>query len=65
MARRYLWDVGLNFGHSAGHGIGAYLGVHELPPFLSSTTCSKHGMKENMFSSNGKVNIYLFFSLFV
>lgn len=55
MARRYLWDVGLNYGHSTGHGIGSYLGVHELPPFLSSTVCAEHGMKENMFTSNGKV----------
>lgn len=30
-ARRALWDVGLNYGHGTGHGIGNYLSVHEWP----------------------------------
>lgn len=53
MARRYLWDVGLNYGHGTGHGVGAYMGVHEYPPLLSSS-CSSIGMRENMFTSNGR-----------
>uniref|UniRef100_A0A8C8ASQ2 X-prolyl aminopeptidase 2 n=1 Tax=Otus sunia TaxID=257818 RepID=A0A8C8ASQ2_9STRI len=28
-ARRALWDVGLNYGHGTGHGIGNFLSVHE------------------------------------
>src|SRR5208283_2493938 len=31
MARRPLWEAGLDFDHSVGHGVGAYLGVHEGP----------------------------------
>ncbi|SFP34334.1 aminopeptidase P family protein [Sphingomonas rubra] len=30
-ARRPLWEAGLDFGHGTGHGVGAYLAVHEGP----------------------------------
>jgi Xaa-Pro aminopeptidase len=35
MARRALWDVGLDYDHGTGHGIGSYLSVHEGPTGLS------------------------------
>lgn len=31
LARQALWEKGLNYGHGTGHGIGAYLNVHEGP----------------------------------
>jgi Xaa-Pro aminopeptidase len=31
LARQPLWNVGLDFEHGTGHGVGAYLGVHEGP----------------------------------
>ncbi|MCB9994272.1 MAG: aminopeptidase P family protein [Hyphomicrobiaceae bacterium] len=31
-ARKALWDVGLDYRHGTGHGVGAFLGVHESPP---------------------------------
>ena len=31
LARQALWDIGLDFNHGTGHGVGAYLGVHEGP----------------------------------
>lgn len=34
-ARRPLWRAGLNFSHGTGHGVGAYLGVHEGPVSIS------------------------------
>ncbi|MCH9673379.1 MAG: aminopeptidase P family protein, partial [Gammaproteobacteria bacterium] len=34
-ARRALWDVGLDYGHGTGHGVGAYLNVHEGPQSIS------------------------------
>ncbi|EAA06322.4 AGAP000476-PA [Anopheles gambiae str. PEST] len=54
LARKALWDVGLDYGHGTGHGIGAFLGVHEYPPsFVSnSASPSNQGLVENMFSSN-------------
>jgi len=35
MARRPLWEAGLDFDHGVGHGVGAYLGVHEGPQRIS------------------------------
>ncbi len=29
MARRFLWDAGLDYGHGTGHGVGCCLSVHE------------------------------------
>lgn len=51
MARRALWDVGLDYGHPTGHGIGAYLNVHEYPPLISTHNLPP-GMCTNMFTSN-------------
>jgi Xaa-Pro aminopeptidase len=31
LARRPLWDMGLDFDHGTGHGVGHYLAVHEHP----------------------------------
>jgi len=31
LARRSLWEKGLNYGHGTGHGVGAFLNVHEGP----------------------------------
>lgn len=31
LARKSLWEYGLNYGHGTGHGIGHYLNVHEGP----------------------------------
>ncbi|PZP18209.1 MAG: X-Pro aminopeptidase, partial [Sphingomonas hengshuiensis] len=30
-ARRPLWEIGLDYAHGTGHGVGAYLAVHEGP----------------------------------
>jgi Xaa-Pro aminopeptidase len=34
-ARRALWDAGLDFDHGTGHGVGAFLSVHEGPARIS------------------------------
>lgn len=31
LARKYLWDVGLDYAHGTGHGVGSFLSVHEGP----------------------------------
>ena len=31
LARMAMWNKGINFGHGTGHGIGAFLNVHEGP----------------------------------
>ena len=35
-ARRPLWEAGLDFGHGTGHGVGAYLAVHEGPQRIAA-----------------------------
>src|SRR6185437_7905857 len=35
LARRALWDVGLDYDHGTGHGVGSYLAVHEGPQRIS------------------------------
>ena len=34
-ARRALWQVGLDYDHGTGHGVGSYLSVHEGPVSIS------------------------------
>lgn len=35
LARRFLWQEGLDYDHGTGHGVGSYLGVHEGPARIS------------------------------
>lgn len=47
LARKPLWDVGLDYDHGTGHGVGSYLGVHEGPQRISkhpSNTALSPGM---------------------
>ena len=47
LARQYLWQVGLDYDHGTGHGVGAYLCVHEGPQRISkrgSTVALQPGM---------------------
>lgn len=52
-AREYLWDVGLDYAHGTGHGIGHYLNVHEGPMGISWRPINTDpGLQANMFLSN-------------
>ncbi|XP_045525604.1 xaa-Pro aminopeptidase ApepP-like isoform X1 [Pieris brassicae] len=35
LARKALWDVGLDYAHGTGHGVGHFLNVHEGPSGIS------------------------------
>jgi len=35
LARQYLWQVGLDYDHGTGHGVGSFLLVHECPQNVS------------------------------
>jgi Xaa-Pro aminopeptidase len=35
LARRALWEAGLDYDHGTGHGVGSYLAVHEGPHRIS------------------------------
>lgn len=54
LARKALWDVGLDYGHGTGHGIGHFLNVHEGPMGVGIRVMPDDpGLQENMFISNG------------
>lgn len=40
LARQYLWEIGRDYDHGTGHGVGAYLSVHEGPQRISKTASS-------------------------
>ncbi|XP_022832351.1 xaa-Pro aminopeptidase ApepP-like [Spodoptera litura] len=53
LARKFLWDVGLNYGHGTGHGVGHFLNVHEGPIWiLSGPTADDPGIAPKMIYSN-------------
>ncbi len=51
LARMPLWRAGLDFDHGTGHGVGAYLCVHEGPPRISKQGGSV-ALKPGMIVSN-------------
>ncbi len=52
LARRELWEKGLNYGHGTGHGIGSYLNVHEGPQAISPARGIGVGLEPGMILSN-------------
>lgn len=36
LARKALWDYGMNYGHGTGHGVGFFLNVHEGPQTIGT-----------------------------
>ncbi len=50
-ARLPLWDVGLDYGHGTGHGVGFFLNVHE-GPFSISPRFTEMPLEPGMISSN-------------
>jgi Xaa-Pro aminopeptidase len=51
-ARKALWDVCLDYAHGTGHGVGAYLGVHEGPQAISPTRCTGAPLEPGNILSN-------------
>jgi Xaa-Pro aminopeptidase len=51
-ARRQLWQVGLDYRHGTGHGVGAALNVHEGPQGISPRFGNTTGLVEGMIVSN-------------
>jgi Xaa-Pro aminopeptidase len=50
-ARRALWDVGLDYDHGTGHGVGSFLSVHEGPQNISKRHVTQP-LKPGMICSN-------------
>ncbi|GBP68696.1 Xaa-Pro aminopeptidase ApepP [Eumeta japonica] len=55
LARKALWDVGLDYAHGTGHGVGHHLNVHEGPSGISWRTYPDDpGLQPAMIFSNGR-----------
>lgn len=53
IARKALWDVGMDYGHGTGHGVGHFLNVHEGPMGVGIRLMPDDpGLQENMMISN-------------
>ena len=52
IARKPLWDIGLNYNHGTGHGVGAFLGVHEGPQSINPTRAFNVPLEAGMICSN-------------
>lgn len=50
-ARKPLWDVGLDYDHGTGHGVGSFLGVHEGPQRIAKAG-SDEPLRPGMILSN-------------
>ncbi len=51
LARRPLWEAGLDYDHGTGHGVGSYLSVHEGPQNISKKPVLQ-ALKPGMICSN-------------
>ena len=54
LARMFLWNQGLNYGHGTGHGVGFFLNVHEGPQGFTgiSSIRGREPFQEGMITSN-------------
>jgi len=51
LARKPLWENGLNYGHGTGHGVGHFLNVHEGPMSIRQEF-NEHRIEPGMVMSN-------------
>jgi Xaa-Pro aminopeptidase len=51
LARQFLWQIGCDYEHGTGHGVGSYLSVHEGPQGISKRA-SDVPLKPGMILSN-------------
>ena len=56
LARQFLWEVGLDYAHGTGHGVGSFLSVHEGPQRIAKSAGGQAGTDQEllagMFLSN-------------
>ena len=52
IARKPLWEVGLDYNHGTGHGVGHILNVHEGPQSIRHNKVNPTIMKKGMITSN-------------
>jgi Xaa-Pro aminopeptidase len=56
LARMHLWQAGVDYAHGTGHGVGAFLAVHEGPQRIAKSSGGQAGTEQElmagMFLSN-------------
>jgi Xaa-Pro aminopeptidase len=56
LARMHLWQAGVDYAHGTGHGVGAFLAVHEGPQRIAKSAGGQAGTEQvliaGMFLSN-------------
>lgn len=52
LARQFLWSQGLDYRHGTGHGVGAFLNVHEGPIGIGSRESTRTPMKKGNIITN-------------
>lgn len=52
LARQFLWQAGMDFGHGTGHGVGFFLNVHEGPAGIGYKVNPQPALQPGMFLSN-------------
>jgi len=48
LARQFLWEVGLDYAHGTGHGVGSFLSVHEGPQRIAKLTGTQAGTEQEL-----------------
>ncbi|KAG8135645.1 putative X-prolyl aminopeptidase protein [Naja naja] len=59
-ARSALWDQGLDYLHGTGHGVGAFLNVHEGPCGISYKTFADEPLEAGMIVSDGNLSLLIY-----
>ena len=52
LARRALWETGLDYAHGTGHGVGSFLSVHEGPQRIATFGGGDEPLRPGMIVSN-------------
>jgi len=52
LARQHLWAAGLDYAHGTGHGVGAYLSVHEGPQRIATFGGADEPLQPGMILSD-------------
>ena len=50
LARQHLWAVGLDYAHGTGHGVGAFLAVHEGPQRIAKPRGAQGGTEQELLA---------------
>ena len=50
LARQYLWSAGVDYAHGTGHGVGAFLSVHEGPQRIAKSSGGQAGTGQELLA---------------